>query len=210
MSNMNYYTLLCFGAAYFIGAIPTSYIIVKLLKKVDIREYGSKNVGATNAGRILGKKWFFIIMLLDVLKGIIPILITKKVLNTDINAANGYLIFITGIIAVIGHTFPVYLNFKGGKGVAVTAGVFLMFDYRLLIIGLIVFILIVFITKYISAGSITASLSLPISELILYKNSQNYYLLSITILISLYIIFKHRENIKRIINKTERKWGERI
>ncbi len=203
------YTKLILGLiAYLIGAIPTSYIIVKLLKKVDIRYYGSKNVGATNAGRLLGKKWFFIITLLDIIKGILPIFLSMNILNIRNNS--NWFLFLVGIITVIGHTFPIYLKFKGGKGVAVSAGVFLILDYRLLLIGLSVFLIIVLATKYISAGSIIASLSLPIAELILYNKNQNYYLLGITVLISIYIIYKHKNNIKRLLNRNERKWGEKI
>ncbi len=196
--------------SYLIGAIPTSYIIVKSLKGIDIRSVGSKNVGATNAGRVLGKKWFFIITLIDILKGALPVLITKIIYNININSSNGWFLLIVGIFTIIGHTYPVYLRFKGGKGVAVTAGIFFVIDYRLIIGGLIVFLLVVLITRYISAASISASISLPIIELILYKNNPNYYLLGITILISIYVIYKHKSNIYRLIHHQERKWGERV
>jgi len=203
---MNYKILIYILISYFIGAVPVSFIFCKLIKGVDIRKIGSRNVGATNAARVLGKKYFFIITFLDALKGFIPVFIFKKLFFLDFNK-----FFVLVIISVIlGHTYSIYLKFKGGKGVATSAGVFLAVDYRVVLIGLILFLFTLIITKYVSAASIVAAISLPLSYFILYKKNLNIYFLSLTIFIAFYIIFKHRENIKRIIKKEEYKWGTKI
>lgn len=196
--------------SYLIGAIPFSFILCKKLKNIDIRTVGSKNVGATNAARILGKKWFFIIMLMDALKGFLIVFFTQYLINYHFIKPFSFLPILVSISVIMGHTFPIFLGFKGGKGVAVSAGVLLALDYRLLLLSLLIFILAVLISRYISLGSTLGSLFLPVSVLIFYHNNMNYYLFLFCLIISLYVIVKHKENIKRILKRTERKWGEKI
>lgn len=191
---------------YLIGGIPFSYILCKIIKDVDLSKVGSKNIGATNAARVLGKKWFFIITILDMLKGFVPSLIFKNYFKSQPE----YLIFII-IALILGHSYSIYLKFKGGKGVAVTAGIFLAVDFRIVILGTTIFILVLLITKYVSLSSILASISLPVSYYFLNKEKDlNIYFLILTIFISSYIIFKHKANIKRIIRGEEYKWGRKI
>ncbi len=193
--------------SYFIGAIPTSYILCKVKTNTDIRTVGSKNVGATNASRILGKKWFIIITLLDAAKGFIPVYVSKMLISHTMFTA---LPIAAGLAAILGHMYPIYLKFKGGKGVAVSSGVFLAFDYRIVIVGLLIFILVLLITRYISAGSILGSLSLPISYYYFNRNNISIIFLIFTLFVMIYVIFKHRKNISRIIKREENKWGEKI
>ncbi len=196
--------------SYLIGAIPFSFILCKKLKNIDIRTVGSKNVGATNAARILGKKWFFIIMLMDAFKGFLIVFFTQYLISHHFIKPFSFLPMLISISVISGHTFPIYLKFKGGKGVAVSAGVLLALDCRLMLLPILVFILAVVISRYISLGSTLGSLLLPISVLIFYQNNMDYFLFFFCFIISLYVIVKHKENIKRIFKGTERKWGEKI
>ena len=196
--------------SYFIGSIPFSYIFCKKIKNIDIRTVGSKNAGATNAARVLGRKWFFIITLLDAFKGFVTILIVQYLTKGGIIAQHSLIPILTGSSAIFGHTFSPYLNFKGGKGVAISAGVLLALDFRLLLIGIPVFILTVFISKYISLGSMLGAISIPLSIIFLYKKEDDHiYLLCFGFIIALYVIYKHIENIKSIISGRERKWNKK-
>ena len=197
-------------ATYLTGSIPVSYLLCKKIKNVDIRTVGSKNIGATNAGRVLGKQWFFIITLLDAFKGFITVFTANYLMGEEEIIMHPVVPVLIGLIAIVSHTFSIYLNFKGGKGVAVSAGVLLALDFRIMLIGLLLFILIVAISKYISLGSIIASISMPTSYLILYYDDIDFYFLGFCLVIGFYVIFKHRTNIKRLISGTERKWGEKV
>lgn len=187
---------------YLIGAIPFSYLIVKLVKGVDIRTLGSGNVGATNVGRILGFKGFLIAFLLDMMKSYIPLIILKYYFGF-----NAEYLLIFGVIAILGHTFTVFLNFKGGKGVATAVGVYLAVSPISLGIAFIVFIIVVGLWRMVSLGSIVAGLSLMFA--IFYIEHSNIIKI-FTALLVIFVIYKHKENIKRIINGTEKKIGERV
>ena len=196
--------------SYLIGSIPFSYIFCKKIKNIDVRTVGSKNAGATNAARVLGRKWFFIITLLDAFKGFIPVFIIQYLTKEGIIARHSLIPILTGSSAIFGHTFSPYLNFKGGKGVAVSAGVLLALDFRLLLIGIPVFVLTVLISKYISLASMLGAISIPLSIIFMHKKTGNFhYLLCFGLIISLYVIYKHKENIKSIISGTERKWSKK-
>jgi acyl phosphate:glycerol-3-phosphate acyltransferase len=186
--------------SYLLGSFPTGYIIGKKIKGIDIREHGSKNVGATNVFRTIGKKYGVIVLMLDMLKGLLPVIIAK---NHFSESSEMYIITV-GIIAIAGHIWTVFLSFKGGKGVATTAGVFLGLATYPVLIALLVFGIIVYLTHYISAGSILAAIVLPF--LILIFNSYEFsYLFWITVVVVIFIVYKHKDNIVRIINKTENK-----
>ncbi|MCA1932152.1 MAG: glycerol-3-phosphate 1-O-acyltransferase PlsY [Calditerrivibrio sp.] len=187
---------------YLLGSIPFSYILVKSIKGVDIRTLGSKNVGATNAGRILGFKGFLVAFLLDMLKGYIPILIFGKIFNFSIE-----LQLLFGIIVILGHTFTIFLNFKGGKGVATAVGVYLAVSPQSLVIALIVFLVVVGIWRMVSLGSITAALTLLVN--IVYSETSMVVKVFTAILV-FFVIYKHKENIKRIVNGTEKKIGDKV
>lgn len=194
---MDLYQILLIIAAYFIGSIPFAYIIVKLVKKIDIRTVGSGNAGATNAARVLGKWGFISVFLLDAFKGFLPVFISLQ------NYGQTMITLIVAAVVVLGHTYTVFLGFKGGKGVATGAGVFLALAPVEIGIGLVVFLIVFLATKMVSAGSILASIILLIAVCVL---SSWFALKVLTAIIVFFVIFKHRSNIVRIIKGEENKF----
>lgn len=194
---MELYQILLIIAAYFIGSIPFAYIIVKLVKKIDIRTVGSGNAGATNAARVLGKWGFISVFLLDAFKGFLPVFISLHYYGQTM------ITLVVAAVVVLGHTYTVFLGFKGGKGVATGAGVFLALAPAEIGIGLVVFIIVFLATKMVSAGSILASLTLLIAVCLM----SNWFALKVlTAVIVFFVIFKHRSNIVRIIKGEENKF----
>lgn len=188
--------------SYLLGSIPTGYLFGKYIKDIDIRTVGSKNVGATNVFRTIGKKYGIIVLILDMLKGLIPVLIAKNIFQSS--DFYEYFIIAVGLAAICGHIWTVFLNFKGGKGVATSAGVFLGIATIPVIISLVIFSVVVYLTHYISAGSISAAVVLPF--LILGFNSFSVSpIFFFTLIISVFVVYKHKDNINRIIKKEESK-----
>ncbi|MCB5268265.1 MAG: glycerol-3-phosphate 1-O-acyltransferase PlsY [Candidatus Cloacimonetes bacterium] len=188
--------------AYLLGSIPIGWIIARLVFKTDIRHHGSGNIGATNALRQFGTTIGILVMLLDMTKGILAVLFAKSAFGV------GHpLVVLCGLLAILGHVFPVWLKFKGGKGVATAAGVFVALSPWNLLIGLLVFVVMVAITKYVSLGSIVAALSLLLFHLIdlIRGSSRDYALLALVFVVVAMIIYKHRTNISRLRNGTESK-----
>lgn len=193
--------------SYLLGSIPWAVIISKLTKGIDIREYGSKNMGATNTLRVLGVKWGIIVMLLDALKaGLLVGLINFNAFNL------GELCFhplLYGLAAIIGHLFPIFAKFKGGKGVSSTAGV--MFAYNPLCAGIciVIFAACLAITKYVSLSSLVAAIALFITSvvelIILGPNVDTIAYLIITFFVLIILILRHRSNIKRLLKHEESK-----
>lgn len=184
-------------SAYFIGAIPFAYIIVKLVKGIDIRTVGSGNAGATNAARVLGKWGFISVFVLDALKGFIPVYISLSFYGQSV------ITLVTAAVVVLGHTYTVFLGFKGGKGVATGAGLFLALAPIEIGIGLIVFVLVFLATRMVSAGSILGSIALLVSVIVM---SDWFALKVLTFVIVFFVIFKHRSNIMRIIKGEENRF----
>ena len=190
-------------AAYILGSIPTSYIMGKLIKGIDIRDFGSGNVGATNALRILGTKVGVFTLIIDISKGFLAVNIARIIIEdpTDL------IMILTGLFAILGHIFTIFLKFKGGKGVATSAGVFIALVPVPIAIALFVFIITVWLSKFVSLGSILAAFTLFISELII--NIRNSFteieILIFTFIITLFIIIRHKANIQRLINGYENK-----
>jgi len=189
--------------AYILGSFPTSFIMGKLVKGIDIRDFGSGNVGATNALRILGTKYGVSALVIDMLKGFIAIFIGKLLINEPANL----ILILIGLAAILGHIFTIFLKFKGGKGVATSAGVFLALTPIAFSIAFLVFILIVAISKYVSLGSIIASIVLLVAEIII--NLQNSFadieVLIMTVVIAFFVIIRHKANIIRLKNGNENK-----
>lgn len=182
---------------YLAGSIPTGYLLAKRLKGVDIRKTGSGNVGATNAGRVLGKEWAIIIAAFDMLKGGIVVFIASRFTSSPVTLA------LTGAMAVVGHSYPVWLNFKGGKGVATTFGVFAFFDFFTpypALLGGLVWYLTLKKTKYVSAASMislfSAAFLMPI-----FNMPRSYYV--VALLLSALVTWRHKTNIVRILNGEE-------
>ena len=189
--------IFCIIISYLLGNISGGMIFGKLLFNKDIRDYGSKNAGTTNALRVFGIKAGALTFLVDVLKSLLACFIGMKLLGLS-----G--ILLAGIFVVIGHNWPIFLNFKGGKGIASSFGFIMFLDYKIAIVAIIIFIIIVILTKYISLGSmLTTTLVLPISYIFFgYRNI--YVLLTFLFLASL-SIFRHNSNIIRLINGNENK-----
>lgn len=181
-------------AAYLIGSIPTGLIIGKLFYNIDIRQHGSGNLGATNTFRILGKKAGIFVTIFDVLKGTISALF-PVIFHQNIHP------IIIGVVAVIGHVFPIYLKFKGGKAVATSAGVILGTNPVLFLIIAIIFFTLLFTTKMVSLTSILTSIANFIGSLFF----EDKILMGVSFLIMVVIIVRHKSNIERIMNGTESK-----
>ena len=181
--------------AYLLGSIPSGLWIGRKFFQIDIRQHGSGNLGATNSFRILGKKAGTIVLLMDLLKGSISVLLLKQM---DLHGISPLII---ALFAVIGHTYPLFANFKGGKAVATFAGVILAYQPVLFLIGLGIFILTLAISKMVS---FTSMLTISIGVLLsLYF--QDMVLTTIALLADIFIIYRHRTNIQRILNGTEAK-----
>jgi glycerol-3-phosphate acyltransferase PlsY len=189
-------------AAYLLGSVPFSYIFGKL-RGIDIREHGSGNVGATNALRVLGTTTGVITLLLDMGKGVLAVE-TGRLLLPGVN--EGYYIVIA-VTAILGHIFTVFLKFKGGKGVATSAGVFIDLMPLPCLLTLLVFVIIVAISRYVSLGSISAAFFLFCYVLIdnLTGNFLNWQYLAVVSLVAGFIIIRHKSNIKRLIKGNENK-----
>lgn len=189
--------------AYFIGSIPTALIISRQYFGIDIREYGSGNMGATNAFRILGAKYGTIIMVLDILKGmlavglfyLLPFYITNEFERTNFMIA-------LGLSAVIGHIFPVFADFKGGKGVATLLGMILAIQPVIALTCIGVFLIVLFLTRYVSLSSILGAIMLPICVLWIWNEDELTYRI-FALLVAAMVIITHQKNISRIIKGAE-------
>jgi glycerol-3-phosphate acyltransferase PlsY len=198
--------------AYFIGAIPFGLVVGKI-KGIDPRHAGSGNIGATNVGRLLGKRYFAIVFALDLLKGFIPMLVTSAMVRHIPDTQKPYLLWmLVGAAAVIGHLFPIYLKFNGGKGVATSAGLLLgMFPFLTLpgVVCMSTFVLVFKLTRTVSLGSIAAALAFAPTYIIAGLAfgwpvfGRQLPLLIFSLLLSSIIIYKHRSNIRRLIAGTE-------
>ena len=200
---------------YFIGNIETGYIFGKI-HKMDIRNYGSGNAGATNTLRVLGAKAGLVVFLGDFCKSLIPCLVVRFIFRDNVSLSYIYMLYI-GLGVVLGHNFPFYLGFKGGKGVASTAGIILALDIRIAVVCLIVFIITVAITRYVSLGSIFVMIILIGMSHFLVKFSYGFgegaspmEFRLLTAAVGLLSIFMHRANIKRLLGGTENKIGKKV
>ena len=193
----NYFILI--SIVYFFGSIPFAYILPKIFGLGDIRKIGSGNVGATNVLRAGNKLLAIIVLAFDIIKGFAPLFILKNYYHNELSEI---IILFIGSAAILGHIFPIWLKFKGGKGVATYIGFLFAINYIFGIIFIITWLLIAFLKKYSSLASITSLVLLPLFVMLFSYEKQIIYLL---ILISLIIISKHYSNIYRLINKSETK-----
>ena len=200
---------------YFIGNIETGYIFGKL-NKMDIRNYGSGNAGATNTLRVLGPKAGLIVFLGDFCKSLIPCLVVRFIFRDNVSLSDVYMLYI-GLGVVLGHNFPFYLGFKGGKGVASTAGIIMALDIRIAAVCLAIFIVIVAVTRYVSLASIVVMIIFICMSHLLVKTSYGFTdgtspmeFRLLVVVIGLLSIFMHRANIKRLLSGTENKIGKKV
>jgi glycerol-3-phosphate acyltransferase PlsY len=198
--------------SYLIGSFPTGIVFGKAFKGVDVRTVGSKTIGATNVFRILGPKIAIPVLIVDILKGIIATILISKIYFGDIVVALYWLKIIAGFSAIIGHIFPVWIGFKGGKGVATATGV--IFGLMPLEAGFacLLFVIVVVLTRYVSLGSILASLfifcALLAEKLYLGISIPRAYMILSLVLLFI-VLITHRHNIKRLLKGQENKFGEK-
>lgn len=183
--------------AFLAGSIPTAFWYAKYFHNTDIRQHGSGNVGATNSLRVLGKKAGITVLLIDLLKGLIPVLIVKYLGYSD------FQVLLAGLFAILGHLFSPFVGFKGGKGIATGFGVILGFSPLAALISLLTFALVYFSTRYVSLGSILGALAFGVFAVFKFWNSPDIMLLAVAI--SLLLVFTHRKNISRLLDGTESK-----
>lgn len=189
--------------AYFIGSISFSVIFSRKFAGFDVRDKGSKNAGSTNVLRTAGTKLAILTLLCDILKGVIAIVIAIIASRIWKDLDVTILKYMAGFFAILGHTFPIFFEFRGGKGVATALGVLITLDWKIGLICLIFALVIIAFTKMVSVGSILAAVLFPI--LTIFMTEFNLAIILISILIALLVIFNHRENLKRIKNGTENK-----
>ena len=182
--------------AYLIGSIPVGVILARI-KGVDPRRVGSSNIGATNVARAAGKTVGILTLVGDIMKGLLPVVYVIH------SGQPPSVIALSGMAVFLGHIFPLYLGFKGGKGVATAVGVYLAIEPMAVFIALIVFIIVFIIWRYVSLSSLLAATSMPFIMLALNSEPQYIYLTCVVVIL---IIIKHRENIKRLKNRTEQKF----
>ncbi|MCF7919493.1 MAG: glycerol-3-phosphate 1-O-acyltransferase PlsY [Candidatus Cloacimonetes bacterium] len=196
------YFIISLMIAYLIGSIPFSFIFGKL-RGIDLREHGSGNVGATNALRVLGTKTGIITLLLDMGKGLLAVEIGRMLLGSGIE----WQLVLVAVAAIAGHIFTIFLRFKGGKGVATSAGVFIDLLPIPCLLALLLFIIIVSITRYVSLGSITAAFFLFSYMLVvaIRNNFTNLPSLAVVTLVAGFIIIRHKSNIQRLLQGNENK-----
>lgn len=187
--------------SYLIGSISFSFVIAKVFKKIDIRQHGSGNAGATNTLRVLGVGPAILVLGLDIVKGIVAVLIGKGLVGPE------WLPFMSGLAAIIGHNWPVFHGFRGGKGVATTIGVFATLVFLPALYAGIIAILLIVITRYVSFGSLFFIAMTPVSILFLssYPTSYSFY----AAIIALLSIWQHRSNIQKLVAGTENKIGQK-
>ena len=205
MPDLSYF-LTALGA-YLLGSIPIGFLVAKA-KGIDIRSVGSGNIGATNAMRVLGKPAGIFVLLMDAAKGFAGVwlaAVLAKQFQTDANIET--LRVIAGIGAVLGHNYTCWLKFKGGKGIATTAGVYLALAPWALLVALVVFILALLLTKYVSVGSIAAAIALPITVWVMTPN--NLFLCLVTTALGVLAVWKHKGNIQRLMAGTENRLGKK-
>jgi glycerol-3-phosphate acyltransferase PlsY len=191
--------------AYLIGSIPTSVWVSKYFFGIDIREYGSGNAGATNTFRVLGSKWGSFVMLVDVLKGVVATslyLLLPQYLTNELHRTN--LMLGLGLAAILGHIFPIWANFKGGKGVATLLGMAVAIQPIVAACCIGVFLIVLFLTRFVSLSSILAGIAFMVFILFVFNEQQTMYRI-FAVLVALMVVLTHQKNITRLMNGTESK-----
>jgi len=193
-------TILYAALSYLFGAIPTGYILFWITEKKDIRSYGSQAIGATNVFRLKGWKIALPVALFDIAKGFIPVILAVK-LFPDKKIA-----LLCGFLAVLGHCFPIFIKFKGGKGVATALGAYLAMAPVPALLSVVVFLIVVLLTRFVSLGSMLAMTFYPV---LVFLISRDMPVVVISLAVLALIVFKHRGNMQRLIRGNERKLGDK-
>lgn len=203
---MFFHIVICLLLGYLFGSFSTGFFIGKL-NKVDIREYGSKSSGTTNALRTLGPKAGLFTLLGDMIKAILAIVVVRLLIFPDFEYVQ-LLTLYTGLGVVIGHNYPVWLRFKGGKGIAATAAAMIAFDPWIVPFALPIFVITVAITRYVSVGSLLLAIIFPVWVII--RNPGDIHMLLVALVYTVFAFIKHRANIERLLKGTENKLGQRV
>ncbi len=182
--------------SYLIGSIPSGFLLTKYVMKKDVRQYGSGNIGATNVARVMGLKAGILVAIFDILKGYLGVLVGQAILGSGASAV----ILLVAIAAIAGHDWSIFLGFSGGKGVATTFGVILRLYPLAFLIYALIWLLLVITTRYVSLGSIIGSMSLPI--VVYFSGFENIHVF-FALLLSLFVMYTHRANIKRLLKGEE-------
>jgi glycerol-3-phosphate acyltransferase PlsY len=188
--------------AYLLGSIPFSVWIGKVFYGVDVREHGSGNAGATNTLRVLGKKTGFIVLFLDSLKGFLAANVVRVLALDESYLLNYQMLF--GMMAVLGHIYPIFAGFKGGKGIATLLGIVIAMSWKVSLVCMLCFVLIVWITRFISVGSMLTCILSPLFVFVIHGNEMVFIYFCIGI--ALMVVYTHRSNIKRLLSGTENKF----
>jgi acyl phosphate:glycerol-3-phosphate acyltransferase len=189
---------------YVLGSVPTGLLLTRLCSKQDPRRAGSRNIGATNIYRTSGRTLGVLTLIGDALKGMIPIAIAMRLAGEGWGIPADIWIAIAGLSPVLGHIFPIFLSFKGGKGVATALGVYLPLSPVAVVIELFIFLAVVWRSRLVSLASITCAITIPVLIAYFRSNSQAYFALSVVI--AALIIYRHQPNISRMLQGTENKW----
>lgn len=210
--------LISAGIGYFLGSLNFSIIVVRMMTGRDIRDMGSKNAGLTNTLRCAGKNCALLTLLGDLLKGIIAVVLSRffcHLLQAGLMPGNDthYIGYIAGFFAIIGHVFPIYYGFKGGKGVLVGAASFIAIDYKVFIALLVIFVVMLAISKYVSLSSIISTAYCPLATLLMslivdeYSVGWSFLYMLLSIPMAAMVIWMHRSNIQRLIDGNENKFS---
>jgi len=196
---------------YLVGAIPFGLLIAKRVAGIDLRTFGSGNIGTSNAVRAMGRRWGFVVFSLDFLKGFLPVLACHGLVGDHAETVP-LLQVLTGTAAVIGHCFPIYLGFRGGKGVATGCGAIIAIDYRVFLCGGVVWVVTRLITRYAGLASILMGITFPVAVLTLdyVQDKRRPELLVGSLLLTLLILVRHRSNMRRMLQGTEPHIGEKV
>jgi glycerol-3-phosphate acyltransferase PlsY len=208
--------------AYLVGAIPFSWLLVRFLKGVDLRTVGSGNLGSTNVIRVMGFRWGLVVQCLDILKGWGPVVVPALLFSRRPIAVTGddlvmpaipqiYLenaLLAIGICAVLGHMFPIYMKFRGGKGVNTSIGVYGALAPKAIVAAAIIGVAVLAALRYVSLASMTGGVTLAVFVIVFYRDQTA--LVAVTIALAVLVIFMHRSNIRRLLAGTESKLGKRI
>jgi len=205
--------LIIIAVAYLVGSFPTSIIVVRMLRGIDIREHGSGNAGGTNVFRVAGKVPGIFVMLFDVFKGFAATFwVSQIIIGTPPVLEREILMLIAGVAAMCGHIWTIFANFKGGKGVGTAAGMLIALFPKALFVCLAVFVIVLFTTKIMSLASMSAAITLPIT-LSIFKYVLGWPVASVlyvfSFIMAALIVFTHRSNIQRLLNGTENKFGQK-
>jgi glycerol-3-phosphate acyltransferase PlsY len=207
--------LIVAAVAYLLGSIPFGYLLVRIFRGEDIRQTGSGNIGATNVVRSGAKGLGIATLVLDALKGALAVGLAALVAGSKYNLCGDFfqhpcapalrLMSLAAICAVLGHVFPVWLRFKGGKGVATALGAFCVLFPKVILVSLVIFILVVAITRYVSLGSILGAIAFPVAAY--FMQNADWLSLFLASGVSLIIVLKHHQNISRLLAGTENRFG---